>query len=63
MFCVTLCVARGDLCGRRAGRSVVFPVVQLLGERERANWVPAIFMGPHLPHATHTAVHSSLMTT
>ena len=37
MFCVPLCVARGDLCGRRAGRSVAFPVVQLLlsavGER------------------------------
>ena len=30
MFCVPLCVARGDLCGRRAGRSMVFPVVQLL---------------------------------
>ena len=30
MFCIPLCAARGDLCGRRAGRSVVFPVVQLL---------------------------------
>ena len=32
MFCVPLCVARGDLSlfGRRAGRSVVFPVVQLI---------------------------------
>ena len=27
---IPLCVARGDLCGRCAERSVVFPVVQLL---------------------------------
>ena len=32
-------------------------------ERERATGSLWMFMGPHLPHATHTALHNSLMNT